>query len=284
MTMRHNHVLGRWPVVDAEGYVLGDDRTLHRGSGWYCWTLGRHWAGATLLGQTPPNEMTRSMPSWQTMHATATASFSLFCDASCVLGPPPGLAAPVAEQLSGPSREAVLDEAQRYMEGAAAVLSPHLQRIAFVLPKAWWNTWWSGFYAVHAKAFRLTLFTDVAEAWAHLGAPPEVIAEVAALHGALSHDEGLPRSVEGLLFEDPTRTIGDIAKRLGLSARSLQRTLGEGGETFALMRTRVRLDLADRHLASGELVKVVASRIGFASTSHFVAWYRAQRGTTPGRA
>ena len=168
------------------------------------------------------------------------------------------------------------------MEGAAAVLSPHLQRIAFVLPKAWWNTWWSGFYAAHAKAFRLTLFTDVDEAWAHLGAPPEVIAETNALHGALLHDEGLPRSVEGLLYEDPTRTVAEIATQLGLSARSLQRTLGEGGETFAAMRTRVRLDLADRHLAGGMLVKAVASQVGFASTSHFIAWYRTQRGTTPG--
>ncbi len=42
------------------------------------------------------------------------------------------------------------------------------------------------------------------------------------------------------------------------------------------------MEVAERRLAEGMLVKEVASQIGFASTSHFVAWYRAQRGTTPG--
>ena len=202
----------------------------------------------------------------------------MFCDITSLIGPAGGGATPLGEPL-----EAALGEARVYMAEAEAMLSPLFERMAFVLPRAWWSLWWSGFYAVHAQSLRLTLFTDVAEAWAFLGAPSDVRDEVAALHAALLRAEGLPRKVEAALYADPKSTLAELAKRVGVSARSLQRALTASGETFVALRDRVRLDLAERQLGAGKLVKEVASTVGFASASHFGAWYRSRRGTTPGR-
>ena len=66
MTLESN-VLARWPIVAADDYRLGDGRALHRGAGWYCWTLGPHWAGAAMLGSSPPGEMMRSLAPWRSV-------------------------------------------------------------------------------------------------------------------------------------------------------------------------------------------------------------------------
>jgi len=80
---------------------------------------------------------------------------------------------------------------------------------------------------------------------------------------------------------DANLVLGAVATRLALSRRGAQRALATHGETFAAARQRVRLELAEQHLANGMQVKSVALTVGFKSPSHFVVWYRRAQGTTP---
>ena len=58
--------------------------------------------------------------------------------------------------------------------------------------------------------------------------------------------------------------------------------MAETGLTFGEWRTRLRLRAALSHLAAGEAVSVVAARVGYESTSAFVAAFRRQVGVPPG--
>jgi len=89
-------------------------------------------------------------------------------------------------------------------------------------------------------------------------------------------------AVEAALRAQPNQTLAGVAQALSLSSRSLQRLLTNQGETFAAVRSRVRLRLAEKHLADNMQIKAVANAIGFRSASHFVSWYRDLTGTTPG--
>lgn len=269
MTVRHKDVLGSWVSVAAEDLVLGAGRRLCRGTGWHCWTHGEGWVGAAMTGAVPPGEADRSMTHWCTVNDSARAPFKMVCDVS---------------RLSGPIGDITSSAAEvgRLITALQQTFSPHLQRMHMVVPRQWWDNWWFGAYAPHAENLRTTFFTERDAAWHASGAPSEVRTDVDQLFEALSLREGLLPSVERQVRDDPGASAVSVAKALGLSARSLQRALAELGETFVGVRGRIRMEVADLLLAEGMLVKQVGTRVGFASTSHFVAWYRAQRGTTPG--
>lgn len=77
---------------------------------------------------------------------------------------------------------------------------------------------------------------------------------------------------------------GDIAAQLGTSTRSLQRRLGEQGTTLRAIRESSQLEMACQLLSTSTLpVAEVATRVGFATPSSFVAWFDARQGTTPRR-
>jgi AraC-like DNA-binding protein len=76
----------------------------------------------------------------------------------------------------------------------------------------------------------------------------------------------------------------DIARQLGLSGRSLHRRLEEADTSFREILDEVRLTLAKSQLhPQGDVLSVIASRLGFASHQAFMRWFKAQTGTTPGQ-
>lgn len=78
---------------------------------------------------------------------------------------------------------------------------------------------------------------------------------------------------------------GDIANALGMSTRTLHRTLAAFGETFGSMLIQARVDLAVRMLQSPLFDRVttaeVGRRAGFSDASHFVKVLRRRTGQTP---
>jgi AraC-like DNA-binding protein len=85
-----------------------------------------------------------------------------------------------------------------------------------------------------------------------------------------------------LMLPSGRATIEQIAKQLGMSARSLQRRLDEEGEQFAELLGGVRRELATAYLAeSAHPVTTVASLLGYASPSSFTRWYSAEFGMSP---
>jgi AraC-like DNA-binding protein len=94
------------------------------------------------------------------------------------------------------------------------------------------------------------------------------------------------REVAEALLADPadSRTLHAWGHDVGASSRTLARAfLADTGLSFGRWRTLARLQAALLHLADGVPVTLVADRVGYGTPSAFVAAFRAQTGTTPGR-
>jgi AraC-like DNA-binding protein len=93
--------------------------------------------------------------------------------------------------------------------------------------------------------------------------------------------------VADALRADPAddRTLAEWGRVAGASGRTLARLfVAETGLPFAAWRTRLRIAVALDLLADGLPVSTVAGRVGYATPSAFVAAFRRETGTTPGRA
>ncbi len=80
-------------------------------------------------------------------------------------------------------------------------------------------------------------------------------------------------------------TLGEVARRMHLSERSLQRKLDAEGTRFAELVDEVRRELAMRYIADERLaLGEVAYLLGFAEPSPFHRAFKRWTGTTPGAA
>jgi AraC-like DNA-binding protein len=98
---------------------------------------------------------------------------------------------------------------------------------------------------------------------------------------------GLAREVRRLLSEalrggDPG--LDAVARRLGLSARTLQRKLKEEGTSHQELLEEMRRDLSERYLREPRMaICEVAYLLGFSEPSAFHRAFRRRTGTTPAR-
>jgi AraC-like DNA-binding protein/quercetin dioxygenase-like cupin family protein len=87
------------------------------------------------------------------------------------------------------------------------------------------------------------------------------------------------------VLEDPAdgATTHDVARRSGLSARTLERLFrAETGMTFGLWRQKARLLESVRRLAQGGSVTDAALESGYSSVSAYIAAFKQTFGCTPG--
>ena len=85
---------------------------------------------------------------------------------------------------------------------------------------------------------------------------------------------------ERLSHNEPTQ--GDIARRLNMSARTLQRKLSDSGTTFKEILDETRHDLALAYLSASEFnVGEITQRLGFSSSSSFTRAFRRWTGLSP---
>jgi AraC-like DNA-binding protein len=89
---------------------------------------------------------------------------------------------------------------------------------------------------------------------------------VRVLHAALRAGEG---------------HVDVIAKRLGLTARSLQRRLKDEGTTFNAVREDVRRQLSRRFLEDGLSIAEISFLLGFSEPSAFFRAFKRWTGQTP---
>ncbi len=106
---------------------------------------------------------------------------------------------------------------------------------------------------------------------------------------ALLRDVGRGQSVtgpirrcvaDGLLEGEPT--LATVARRLGLSARTLQRRLRDEGTSFADLIADVRHELALQHLRNPEVsIQEAAFLLGYSDVSTFHRAFKRRAGMTP---
>ena len=94
------------------------------------------------------------------------------------------------------------------------------------------------------------------------------------------------RRVAARVLADPgsSESLAMLADGSGASARTIERLFDrETGMTFRGWRQRVRVLRGLELLAAGANVTTVAIDLGYESTSAFIAMFRREMGTTPGR-
>jgi AraC-like DNA-binding protein len=109
-------------------------------------------------------------------------------------------------------------------------------------------------------------------------------ASTGAVHAPLPRDEGA-RAVAGALraHPDDPRDLAGWAAAVNVSGRTLARRFrDETGVPFGQWRTAVRVQAALVLLAQDVPVSRVARRVGYDTTSAFVAAFRKHTGVTPG--
>lgn len=90
------------------------------------------------------------------------------------------------------------------------------------------------------------------------------------------------RHVLAAAFGQGETTLADVARKLKLSERSLQRRLSDEGETFDALLDRVRRDLALRYLADPKIaVAEIAFLLGYSEPSPFHRAFKRWTGKTP---
>jgi AraC-like DNA-binding protein len=98
------------------------------------------------------------------------------------------------------------------------------------------------------------------------GAPPIVAQVKRVLWEALREDDA---------------DVGNVAKRLGLSPRSLQRRLKDEGASFQGVREEARAELAQRYLDDGLSIAEISFLLGFSQPSAFFRAFKRWTGVTP---
>jgi AraC-like DNA-binding protein len=187
-----------------------------------------------------------------------------------------------ASRLEG-SDPAAFRAAGRYLEHFGPALRRHVTRLALVRPSGMNGAVIAGAFEVLPRPFPTAVFGDAANACAWLGLDSGGAELVAALHAEVT---GTPRLLPALrVWLDRHLsgvTVEEAARALALSARSLQRKLGEAGTTFSEELAEARVRAARRMLAEGDApLTAIAYDVGCASLQHFSTLFRRRTSESP---
>lgn len=143
----------------------------------------------------------------------------------------------------------------------------------------------AGFYAVVKPAYPVRVFDEVEPALEWLGVPHHSSFRDAILEtrAATQSTEPLVAQLRAALADSAvTGSLAAMARRLGVSQRTLQRRLQEAGTTFHDELSNARLAHAQNlMLTSGLSLTAIAFELGFKSLQHFSSCFRQQHGASP---
>ena len=159
-------------------------------------------------------------------------------------------------------------------------LKQQVTRLALVRPAGLVGAVVSGFYQVMDSPYPTQTFSELEEAARWVGADAGAIE---ALVAATSRVDALLAALRALFTEAGVKLgIGDAAKALGLSQRTLQRKLAEQGTSFVEQVSHARLQLAKERLVSSQApLTAIAIDAGFSSLQHFSTAFRKATGMSP---
>jgi AraC-like DNA-binding protein len=88
------------------------------------------------------------------------------------------------------------------------------------------------------------------------------------------------RAIRGALESDDAQ-LEAVARKLGMTGRSLQRRLKDEGTAFQAVRDEMRKELADRYLGQGMSFSEISFLLGFSEPSAFFRAFKRWTGLTP---
>lgn len=169
-----------------------------------------------------------------------------------------------------------------YVQAHRAGLASHVERLAIVRPAGMEGAVVAGFFEVLPKPYPVALFEDVTEAltWLEVDGARQVEAELEALYAELAQTAPIVIALRGVLDDYPP--IGDAAKRLGMSERTLQRRLKEAETSYLEELNAARIRAAQGMLLDTDApITTIALDVGCSSPQHFSALFRRLVGETP---
>ena len=92
-----------------------------------------------------------------------------------------------------------------------------------------------------------------------------------------------PTTLAGDLFVNGQADAASVARCLGMTVRTLQRRLGDEGQTFSSVLNDSRRELTLRYLGNScQSMTSVAQLTGYSTLSSFTRWFTSEFGMPPG--
>jgi AraC-like DNA-binding protein len=144
----------------------------------------------------------------------------------------------------------------------------------------------TGFSHVARLPYPERVFGDVEEALAWLDVERRagigLVAELDTIRSTARESYSIVGRLRRELESSDMRPLAEVARRLGLSPRSLQRALREAGTTYRMEFKAFQIRRAQELLRRGERsLAWIAAEVGFSSAQHFATAYRRAIGDTP---
>lgn len=177
-----------------------------------------------------------------------------------------------------------------YLDHHHQILSAQLLRLALIRPAGVEGAAIAGAFEVLRRPYPVRVFATAAEGYTWLitehgdpSWPADAAGVLADLHGEASNTPRLIGELRVLVERNLVGlAVGEAAKRLGVSERTLQRKLGEHGTTYQDEVADARLRAAKQLLATTDTpITNIALTVGFASLQHFSALFHKRESMSP---
>jgi AraC-like DNA-binding protein len=175
----------------------------------------------------------------------------------------------------------------RYVEDHRTALARQVRRLVVARGIGLEGAVVAGFFGVLPAPFPVEAVFDLDEGVRVLArhAPahePGIARAITAAIADAAADDVLPERVRAVLRASPRADLANVAQRLSLSARTLQRGLAAAGTSMTALQAALRLELALASIESGDApLTTIALDAGYASLQHMARAVRAHTGHAP---
>lgn len=178
---------------------------------------------------------------------------------------------------------AAFEVLQRYVKQHRAALAKRVTKLALVRPSGLVGAVVAGFYAVLDSPYPTRDFAELEPALGWLEVDGALAQPISSRRAELSGVSPLLAQLRSVLAASgPRAEVAEVAKRLALSSRTLQRRLGALGTSFQKELLAHRLRAAQVALRdSDQPITSISLEAGFSTPQHFSAAFRKVTGLTP---
>jgi len=243
----------------------GSDRVSYESElAHYWWPAPDLWV-ISLFG-TPPVDAARRLTDRFAENAAAGVRHRTLFDVRALVGVSPE---PFAHLTSF---------VKEHRDGIEATVD----RVAIVLSSTLGSALSHGILAMTGVAFPVELFEQPGPAFAWLGVD-DGAAMARELDERIERARSILPQLHAFLRSSPSASLEAAASALAVSTRQLQRLLKKLAVSYRDERARIRVELAQALLLTGDLkVEAVALEVGYAKLQNFVDAFRKVTGETPG--